>query len=49
MADDLDEEIHRWEQGKSDFAGETLRLAWLDDDASRLLRRELAIENPEPD
>jgi hypothetical protein len=49
MADDLDEEIDRWEQGKSDFAGETLRIAWLEDDASRRLRRKLAIEDPEPD
>jgi hypothetical protein len=49
MADDLDEEIDRWEQGKSDYVAETLRLEWLDDGASRRLRKELAIEDPEQD
>ncbi len=49
MADDLDEEIDRWELGKSYYVAETVRLAWLDKDASRRLRTELAIEAPDHD
>lgn len=45
LPDDLDDELTDWDKGQFRWIGETYRLTWLDDDATRALRRALQIED----